>query len=535
MRRADRRFLAIASPIIAWACLAAACSEAPTSPRNQADASAATEGGPLGEVCGDGVRAGAEECDGADLAGRSCSSEGFSGGGLACKPDCTLDTTKCERCGDGAINGSEACDGSALGAKTCQSEGFDSGTLACAASCQLDLSGCRVATCGNGVRDAKEACEGKDLGGKTCQSLGFQGGALSCDSNCALNTASCTKCGDGVINGAEACDGTKLGGKTCKSLGYAGGTLACKSNCAFDTTACTKAPPLDQGLAPDKGKPADQGLKADHADAGAPSAFCSTFPSLPPTKPTASNTGVPAGTVLTPYAGPYTITTNGAVIDGKDITQTLTINASNVTIKNSKIHPASGQSTMAIVVKGSGTKILFSEVYTASGGGYVGILGGDMTVCGCYLHGWENAMTVSGGVMVQANYIDKLLSAQSGAHYDGIEMYDGSNSKFWGNNIRLTDASDKWRTETGALNVTTEWSSIKNVEIRGNWFGGGSYTLYIRKSSSGNGYTYSAIKVQDNRWYGKAPKGYAAWGPISDDGGDITYTGNVWDDDGSSL
>ena len=94
--------------------------------------------------------------------------------------------------------------------------------------------------------------------------------------------------------------------------------------------------------------------------------------------------------------------------------------------------------------------------------------------------------------------------------------------------------SGGWLGDTGAVNLTTEWSNITNIELRGNWLGGGSYTLYIRKSGSSS-YGYSAISVVNNRWYGAAPKGYAAYGPISDDGGSIIYSGNVWDGNGQPL
>lgn len=51
--------------------------------------------------------------------------------------------------------------------------------------------------------------------------------------------------------------------------------------------------------------------------------------------PTQATTGVPAGTVLTPYTGPMTITTDNTVIDGKMINGSLGIRAANVTIRNS--------------------------------------------------------------------------------------------------------------------------------------------------------------------------------------------------------
>jgi hypothetical protein len=51
-------------------------------------------------ACGDGVVDGDEQCDGADLAGETCTTltAGFAQGGtLACKADCTFDTTDCRR------------------------------------------------------------------------------------------------------------------------------------------------------------------------------------------------------------------------------------------------------------------------------------------------------------------------------------------------------------------------------------------------------------------------------------------------------
>lgn len=261
---------------------------------------------------------------------------------------------------------------------------------------------------------------------------------------------------------------------------------------------------------------------------------CATFPALPSAKPDETNTGVPAGTTLTAYTGPTTITTAGTVIDGKIITSQLNVNANNVTIKNSKLGPG-GYWAVLVGDNVTGTKILHSEVY-APNGGYTGIGMGDGIVCATHIHGYENGLTIGGNMTVQANYIHGLKGdGSTDPHYDAIEVYSGSNSNIWGNTLYVNDPNGGWLGETGALNLTTEWSSITNVVIKGNWLGGGSYTLYIRKSSGGGGYTYSNIQVLNNRWMGSAPKGYAAYGPMSDDGGSITESGNVWDTTGLPL
>ena len=63
---------------------------------------AATEATGAGEaVCGDGLREGEEVCDGDDLGGHSCASEGFvDGGEMSCTDTCTLDVSGCAACQD---------------------------------------------------------------------------------------------------------------------------------------------------------------------------------------------------------------------------------------------------------------------------------------------------------------------------------------------------------------------------------------------------------------------------------------------------
>lgn len=56
--------------------------------------------------------------------------------------------------------------------------------------------------------------------------------------------------------------------------------------------------------------------------------------------PGPETTGVPDGTVLTTYTGPYTITANDTSIDKKIVNGNLTIRAKNVTITNSQINGA---------------------------------------------------------------------------------------------------------------------------------------------------------------------------------------------------
>ena len=64
-------------------------------------------------------------------------------------------------CGDGDHNtDDEDCDGADLDGKTCEALGYDSGTLTCQTNCDFDVSACEGQPCGNGALDFGEDCDG---------------------------------------------------------------------------------------------------------------------------------------------------------------------------------------------------------------------------------------------------------------------------------------------------------------------------------------------------------------------------------------
>jgi hypothetical protein len=146
-------------------------------------------------------------------------------------------------CGDGVVGPTESCDGSNLAGETCMSQGFTSGTLGCAIDCNdFDVGNCTISSCGNGVVDMGELCDGPELSGQTCDSIGFAGGQLGCNPNClSFNTSGCVEaaCGNGVLEQGETCDGNALNGQTCVSQGFSGGSLLCNGSCTgYNTAGC---------------------------------------------------------------------------------------------------------------------------------------------------------------------------------------------------------------------------------------------------------------------------------------------------------
>lgn len=55
-------------------------------------------------ICGNGVREGGEPCDGLDVGAAKCADRGFTGGAMACTPQCILDTSMCMSDLEAAIN-----------------------------------------------------------------------------------------------------------------------------------------------------------------------------------------------------------------------------------------------------------------------------------------------------------------------------------------------------------------------------------------------------------------------------------------------
>ncbi len=175
-------------------------------------------------VCGDGVitASAGEQCDDNDTdSGDGCNA--------ACQVEngwiCDNEPSVCElSCGNSQWNPGEECDGGDLHGGTCVSEGFAGGTLGCDTDCTYDTSGCQAAICGNGNIETGEQCDGANLSGQDCIDFGFAGGTLVCTS-CSFDTSGCVNCApQGCVtdNGpdAEDCGSAKIIGRTDALAGY---------------------------------------------------------------------------------------------------------------------------------------------------------------------------------------------------------------------------------------------------------------------------------------------------------------------------
>ena len=149
------------------------------------------------------------------------------------------------------------------------------------------------------------------------------------------------------------------------------------------------------------------------------------------TFPNVSNTGVPQGVALTP-SGSITVTTNGAVIDGKDVTGCIKVRASNVTIKNTRVRFTGGCAN-EIIRLDSGTNLVVQD--SGSTGNVALTAARPLATRTAHralrlnMHSCSDGPRVSGSanVVVRDSWVHNL-SSLSGDHGDGIQCYQGRGS-----------------------------------------------------------------------------------------------------------
>ena len=204
--------------------------------------------------------------------------------------------------------------------------------------------------------------------------------------------------------------------------------------------------------------------------------------------PDASNTGVPPGVGLTP-SGPMTITTAGTVVDGRDISGGVVVRASNVVIKNSKIH---GNDDYGVYVQSGSVTIQDSELwgFSETAVGFSNWTGLRLNIHDVKADG----VKFGSNVLLQDSWIHHLTPG-SGAHADGGQLQFGArNLTIRHNNI---DASAS--RANAALFIAPDQgpSTSGPMLIESNLLNGGNYTLFCVDGNNGD-YFISNITIRNN-------------------------------------
>ncbi len=292
--------------------------------------------------------------------------------------------------------------------------------------------------------------------------------------------------------------------------------------------------------------------------------------------PDATNTGVPAGTSLTAYSGPSTITTNNTVIDSKTITNTcLTIQAQNVVIKNSKIQVTGtgfagcSEALIGLVDDPNGSfnnwSVTIQDSEIDCGGdppnGWNNSTAlGDAFITGLRLniHGCENGGDVNQSFDIEDSYIHDLRQCTAaecggdGSHTDGFQMGGGhftppGTNNLVGGVINVTfkhntmfsmktgapmngTAGDVYFTTSAIISNNVAAGNVDtNVLIDGNLLGGGANTLYCPQNGSGSNW-----RATNNHFTNRFRSTVGAFQPTAECDDD-TFTGNVCHESGAAM
>lgn len=250
-------------------------------------------------------------------------------------------------------------------------------------------------------------------------------------------------------------------------------------------------------------------------------------------EPTASNTGVPAGTTLTRHDGDIKVTKDGTVLDRMDIHGFVNIRAKNVRITNSIVRGGYANTSATGVITDYGySGLVIEDTYVQPEHPSVwidGIKGSDFIARRVHVVGGVDSVKIHGdnvqvlnSLLENTTYFASDPSQNGGAtHNDNVQILEGANITISNNSIRGATGF----AVLGAANL----ADVPNLNVTGNWLDGGYCTV---KMQSMNGHTLTATaknnKFGPNRTISNCPF-------VAETDVNLTASGNVYESNGSAI
>jgi hypothetical protein len=237
--------------------------------------------------------------------------------------------------------------------------------------------------------------------------------------------------------------------------------------------------------------------------------------------PDATNTGVPAGTVLTSRpSSRYIISQNGAVVEGLDIVDCVEVNANNVTIRKCRIHVDTWYLIKYNVYSEGYTNLLVEDCELDGTNGantMVAIAAANYTLRRCNIHGSGDGPRIwaPGNALIEDCYVHDLWNP-GGAHNDAVDLSDGANAVVRHNTIYNQEG------QTSCITAGAD-----NTLIQYNLMAGGGYTIY------GGGTNVRIINNVFSKKYFPNCGSYGVRAYWSDTGNQ--WSGNVWYENGQTC
>ena len=250
--------------------------------------------------------------------------------------------------------------------------------------------------------------------------------------------------------------------------------------------------------------------------------------------PDAGNTGLPAGAKLKAVtSAPLRVSKAGTVLDGVDIRADISVEADNVTIKNSRViaagewgiiqrQSASGLVVQDSEIRGNGTDRLQHAIFNL--GGAITVLRTDMSIC-------SDPISTSVG-LIQDNYLHDPVYFD-GDHTDMIQANSGPppGQQLVIRHNTVINTLD----QTAAVALFQDFGVQHDAVIENNLLAGGGYAVYGGAGKMGKS---SNIKVTGNHFSREVYPNGGQYGPVAywdADGPGNVWQGNVWADTGKPV
>jgi len=190
-------------------------------------------------------------------------------------------------------------------------------------------------------------------------------------------------------------------------------------------------------------------------------------------------------------SGSIEVSIDGTVIDGMDITGTLTIEANNVLIRNSRI-TATG--LYALNVRSGYSNIVIEDTRIRGVGDAVSsaVQGySPYTLRRVHVTGGSDNIKAHAGILVEDSYVTGVYKSP-GSHNDVVQIRGGSGYIF-----RNSSFLGPWQQSTSAFIIQAKSNDVDDLVIEDSYISGGGYSIYTNEN---NGYSMTNVFVTNNRF-----------------------------------
>lgn len=250
--------------------------------------------------------------------------------------------------------------------------------------------------------------------------------------------------------------------------------------------------------------------------------------------PGPSNTGVPAGTTLTTYTGPCTITTDNTIIDAKTINcSPLQIQAKAVTVKRSKVNGqiyinsddprTSYNLNWSLILQDSEVNV--GQIQEPA------VFEGAMTIQRANIHGGITSVQCgdkSAQCVIQDSWLHGQLMPQNvDWHLGGFHSIGGSNYTITHNTVVCdTPVNNVGGGCSGDIVFIPYDVAISHALVQHNLLGANTSLSYCLYGGDKPGFTATYMVFKDNVFQRGTNNLCGAYGPVAGTSG--SNTGNVW-------